>query len=155
MFTFVGLLFTVFLLHLLFNLYLHTLGTVSIPGVSLLYLHPLFLTLLVQKLGFCVYFFCCIVLWKLTVILDLISTIIMDSFRYVDDEYLCVCVCVCREPEPSECHLKDMLQQLNTIIAAKPSERPFIRQGEWRLPRKKSLWMPMLDISYLFCIIFL
>uniref|UniRef100_A0A8D3CLT5 Serine/threonine-protein kinase PLK n=1 Tax=Scophthalmus maximus TaxID=52904 RepID=A0A8D3CLT5_SCOMX len=35
-----------------------------------------------------------------------------------------------REPEPSECHLKDMLQQLNTIIAAKPSERPFIRQEE-------------------------
>ncbi|XP_058496393.1 serine/threonine-protein kinase PLK1 isoform X1 [Solea solea] len=35
-----------------------------------------------------------------------------------------------REPEPAECHLKDMLQQLNTIIAAKPSERPLVRQEE-------------------------
>ncbi|KAM6939738.1 serine/threonine-protein kinase PLK1 [Xenentodon cancila] len=35
-----------------------------------------------------------------------------------------------REPEPSECHLKDMLQQLNSIISAKPSERAVIRQEE-------------------------
>ncbi|KAM9856497.1 serine/threonine-protein kinase PLK1 [Aulostomus maculatus] len=35
-----------------------------------------------------------------------------------------------REPQPSECHLKDMLQQLNSIIAAKPSEKPLIRQEE-------------------------
>uniref|UniRef100_A0A8C2W9T0 Serine/threonine-protein kinase PLK n=1 Tax=Cyclopterus lumpus TaxID=8103 RepID=A0A8C2W9T0_CYCLU len=35
-----------------------------------------------------------------------------------------------REPEPTECHLKDLLQQLNTIIAAKPSEKPVIRQEE-------------------------
>uniref|UniRef100_A0A8C2YVJ2 Serine/threonine-protein kinase PLK n=1 Tax=Cyclopterus lumpus TaxID=8103 RepID=A0A8C2YVJ2_CYCLU len=34
------------------------------------------------------------------------------------------------EPEPTECHLKDLLQQLNTIIAAKPSEKPVIRQEE-------------------------
>lgn len=41
-----------------------------------------------------------------------------------------LCVPLCREPEPAENHLKDMLQQLNTIIAAKPSEKPIIRQGE-------------------------
>ena len=42
-------------------------------------------------------------------------------------------LCVCREAEPTpECHLKDLLQQLNTIIAAKPSEKPNIRQGERR-----------------------
>uniref|UniRef100_A0A8C2WF06 Serine/threonine-protein kinase PLK n=1 Tax=Cyclopterus lumpus TaxID=8103 RepID=A0A8C2WF06_CYCLU len=35
----------------------------------------------------------------------------------------------CRK-EPTECHLKDLLQQLNTIIAAKPSEKPVIRQEE-------------------------
>ncbi|XP_061576023.1 serine/threonine-protein kinase PLK1 [Cololabis saira] len=35
-----------------------------------------------------------------------------------------------REVEPSECHLKDMLQQLNSINAAKPSERLLIRQEE-------------------------
>lgn len=34
-----------------------------------------------------------------------------------------------REPE-SDCHLSDMLQQLNSIIAAKPSERQLIRQEE-------------------------
>ncbi|KAM6972327.1 serine/threonine-protein kinase PLK1 [Aplochiton taeniatus] len=33
-------------------------------------------------------------------------------------------------PEPSSCHLSDMLQQLNTINAAKPSERALIRQEE-------------------------
>ncbi|XP_068445496.1 serine/threonine-protein kinase PLK1 [Clinocottus analis] len=35
-----------------------------------------------------------------------------------------------REAEPMECHLKDMLQQLNSIIAAKPSEKAVICQGE-------------------------
>ncbi|KAM9770756.1 serine/threonine-protein kinase PLK1 [Menidia menidia] len=35
-----------------------------------------------------------------------------------------------REPEPSESHLKDMLQQLNSIISAKPAEKPIIRQEE-------------------------
>ncbi|XP_024859111.1 serine/threonine-protein kinase PLK1 isoform X2 [Kryptolebias marmoratus] len=35
-----------------------------------------------------------------------------------------------REAEPSECHLKDMLQQLDTINSSKPSERPLIRQEE-------------------------
>lgn len=47
-----------------------------------------------------------------------------------------------REAEPSECHLKDMLQQLNTIIAARPSEKAVIRQGEWRLSSfvDKSFW---------------
>ncbi|XP_040891069.1 serine/threonine-protein kinase PLK1 isoform X2 [Toxotes jaculatrix] len=35
-----------------------------------------------------------------------------------------------REAEPSENHLKDMLQQLNSIIAAKPSEKAVIRQEE-------------------------
>ncbi|KAM9314571.1 serine/threonine-protein kinase PLK1 [Pholidichthys leucotaenia] len=35
-----------------------------------------------------------------------------------------------QEPEPSECHLKDLLQQLNSINAAKPSEKAFIRQEE-------------------------
>ncbi|XP_056265513.1 serine/threonine-protein kinase PLK1 [Pseudoliparis swirei] len=35
-----------------------------------------------------------------------------------------------RDPEPSECHLKDLLQQLNVINAAKPSEKPVIRQEE-------------------------
>ncbi|XP_070684633.1 serine/threonine-protein kinase PLK1 [Pempheris klunzingeri] len=35
-----------------------------------------------------------------------------------------------REPEPAENHLKDMLQQLNSIIAAKPSEKPVICQEE-------------------------
>lgn len=37
---------------------------------------------------------------------------------------------MCREVEPSENHLKDMLQQLNSIIAAKPSEKAVVRQGE-------------------------
>lgn len=37
---------------------------------------------------------------------------------------------LCRDAEPSECHLKDMLQQLNGILAAKPSEKAVIRQGE-------------------------
>uniref|UniRef100_A0A3Q1IVS9 Serine/threonine-protein kinase PLK n=1 Tax=Anabas testudineus TaxID=64144 RepID=A0A3Q1IVS9_ANATE len=32
--------------------------------------------------------------------------------------------------DPSECHLKDMLQQLNSIIATKPSERAVVRQEE-------------------------
>ncbi|XP_071379150.1 serine/threonine-protein kinase PLK1 isoform X2 [Centroberyx affinis] len=35
-----------------------------------------------------------------------------------------------RELEPADCNLSDMLQQLNSIIAAKPSEREFIRQEE-------------------------
>ncbi|CAI5681019.1 unnamed protein product [Oreochromis niloticus] len=35
-----------------------------------------------------------------------------------------------REVEPSENHLRDMLQQLNTIIAAKPSEKAVVRQEE-------------------------
>ncbi|XP_069023359.1 serine/threonine-protein kinase PLK1 [Embiotoca jacksoni] len=35
-----------------------------------------------------------------------------------------------REIEPVECHLKDLLQQLNVIIAAKPSELAVIRQEE-------------------------
>ncbi|XP_029360589.1 serine/threonine-protein kinase PLK1 isoform X2 [Echeneis naucrates] len=35
-----------------------------------------------------------------------------------------------REAEPPESHLKDMLQQLNSIIAAKPSEKAIIRQEE-------------------------
>lgn len=35
-----------------------------------------------------------------------------------------------REAEPSDCHLKDMLQQLNSIIAAKPAEKAVIRQEE-------------------------
>lgn len=43
-----------------------------------------------------------------------------------------MCIPVCREPEPAENHLKDMLQQLNTIIAAKPSEKAVIHQGECR-----------------------
>ncbi|RVE75949.1 hypothetical protein OJAV_G00004000 [Oryzias javanicus] len=34
------------------------------------------------------------------------------------------------EPEPEECYLKDMLQQLNSIISAKPSEKAVIRQEE-------------------------
>lgn len=37
---------------------------------------------------------------------------------------------MCREAEPEECYLKDMLQQLNSIISAKPSEKAVIRQGE-------------------------
>ncbi|XP_059196694.1 serine/threonine-protein kinase PLK1 [Centropristis striata] len=35
-----------------------------------------------------------------------------------------------REPEPATCYLRDMLQQLNSIIAAKPSEKAVICQGE-------------------------
>lgn len=35
-----------------------------------------------------------------------------------------------RETEPADCHLKDMLQQLKSIIAAKPSEKALIRQEE-------------------------
>lgn len=35
-----------------------------------------------------------------------------------------------REPEPAECHIKEMLQQLNTVIAAKPSEKAVICQEE-------------------------
>uniref|UniRef100_A0A3P9HNY3 Serine/threonine-protein kinase PLK n=1 Tax=Oryzias latipes TaxID=8090 RepID=A0A3P9HNY3_ORYLA len=34
------------------------------------------------------------------------------------------------EVEPEECYLKDMLQQLNSIISAKPSEKAVIRQEE-------------------------
>uniref|UniRef100_A0A8C7YT35 Serine/threonine-protein kinase PLK n=1 Tax=Oryzias sinensis TaxID=183150 RepID=A0A8C7YT35_9TELE len=34
------------------------------------------------------------------------------------------------EAEPEECYLKDMLQQLNSIISAKPSEKAVIRQEE-------------------------
>lgn len=55
-------------------------------------------------------------------------------------------VCVCREAEPLECHLKDMLQQLNSIIAAKPAEKAIIRQGERRLPSlvERSFWFQCL-----------
>ncbi|XP_037620896.1 serine/threonine-protein kinase PLK1 [Sebastes umbrosus] len=35
-----------------------------------------------------------------------------------------------RDPEPAENHLKDMLQQLNSIIAAKPSEKAVVCQEE-------------------------
>ncbi|XP_037327871.2 serine/threonine-protein kinase PLK1 [Pungitius pungitius] len=35
-----------------------------------------------------------------------------------------------REPEATECHLKDLLQQLNSIIAAKPAEKAVICQEE-------------------------
>lgn len=35
-----------------------------------------------------------------------------------------------REPEPAENHLKDMLQQLNILIAAKPSEKAVVCQGD-------------------------
>ncbi|XP_028259607.1 serine/threonine-protein kinase PLK1 isoform X2 [Parambassis ranga] len=35
-----------------------------------------------------------------------------------------------REAEPSECHLKDLLQQLISVIAAKPSEKAVIRLEE-------------------------
>lgn len=35
-----------------------------------------------------------------------------------------------REEESSDCHLKDMLRQLNSIIAAKPTEKAVIRQEE-------------------------
>uniref|UniRef100_A0A672Z5C2 Serine/threonine-protein kinase PLK n=1 Tax=Sphaeramia orbicularis TaxID=375764 RepID=A0A672Z5C2_9TELE len=35
-----------------------------------------------------------------------------------------------REAEPSDWHLRDMLQQLNSIIAAKPAEKAVIRQEE-------------------------
>lgn len=37
---------------------------------------------------------------------------------------------VVREVEPAENHLKDMLQQLNTLMASKPSEKATICQGE-------------------------
>lgn len=48
---------------------------------------------------------------------------------------------MCREVDPSENHLKDMLQQLNSIIAAKPSEKAVVRQGEcW-------LFMTVLHVS--------
>lgn len=35
-----------------------------------------------------------------------------------------------REVEPAENHLKDMLQQLNSVMAAKPSEKATVCQGE-------------------------
>lgn len=35
-----------------------------------------------------------------------------------------------RDLEPAENNLKDLLQQLNSILAAKPAERPLVRQGE-------------------------
>lgn len=37
---------------------------------------------------------------------------------------------LCRDAEPAENHLKDMLHQLNSIIAAKPSEKAVVCQGE-------------------------
>lgn len=40
---------------------------------------------------------------------------------------------LCRDSEPAENNLKDMLHQLNSIIAAKPSEKAVICQGERRL----------------------
>lgn len=43
-------------------------------------------------------------------------------------------VCVLfREPEPAENHLKDMLQQLVGLIAAKPSEKAVVCQGDCTL----------------------
>lgn len=43
-------------------------------------------------------------------------------------------VCVLfREPEPAENHLKDMLQQLIGLVAAKPSEKAVVCQGDWTL----------------------
>lgn len=59
--------------------------------------------------------------------------------------FVCCGLCVlCREAEPSENHLKDMLQQLNSIIAAKPHEKAVICQGECRLFSlvDKSLYFP-------------
>uniref|UniRef100_A0A3Q3L9M7 Serine/threonine-protein kinase PLK n=1 Tax=Mastacembelus armatus TaxID=205130 RepID=A0A3Q3L9M7_9TELE len=41
-----------------------------------------------------------------------------------------VCARMCREPEPLQTHLKDMLDQLNSIIATKPAEKAVIRQEE-------------------------
>lgn len=35
-----------------------------------------------------------------------------------------------REVEPAENHLKDLLQQLTSVTAAKPSDRPTVCQGE-------------------------
>uniref|UniRef100_A0A3P9M3V1 Serine/threonine-protein kinase PLK n=1 Tax=Oryzias latipes TaxID=8090 RepID=A0A3P9M3V1_ORYLA len=40
------------------------------------------------------------------------------------------CPKLVQEAEPEECYLKDMLQQLNSIISAKPSEKAVIRQEE-------------------------
>lgn len=58
---------------------------------------------------------------------------------FVDVDKFCV-LYVCREAESSENNLKDMLQQLNSIIAAKPSEKAVISQGEFRLRK----WNPVL-----------
>lgn len=54
-----------------------------------------------------------------------------QNFSFPVVEWL-VCV-LCRESEPAENHLKDMLQQLNTLIATKPSEKATICQGEHSL----------------------
>uniref|UniRef100_A0AAQ5YQV9 Serine/threonine-protein kinase PLK n=1 Tax=Amphiprion ocellaris TaxID=80972 RepID=A0AAQ5YQV9_AMPOC len=51
-----------------------------------------------------------------------------ESYFRVDKCF--VSYSACREVEPSENHLKDMLQQLNSIIATKPSEKAVIRQEE-------------------------
>lgn len=39
-------------------------------------------------------------------------------------------ILVVREVEPAENHLKDMLQQLVSVMAAKPSEKATVCQGE-------------------------
>lgn len=59
-------------------------------------------------------------------------------WRYSARALFCVVKCLdlcvlCRETEPAENHLKDMLQQLNTLIAAKPSEKASVCQGECTL----------------------
>lgn len=66
-----------------------------------------------------------------------------DVWRYVlcdilQETFCSVLKCralyfLCRDSEPAENNLKDMLHQLNSIIAAKPSEKAVICQGERRL----------------------
>lgn len=59
---------------------------------------------------------------------------LMMMIKEASHNFFRVCVCVlCREAEPAENHLKDMLQQLNTLIATKPSEKATICQGEHSL----------------------
>uniref|UniRef100_A0A672Z5G5 Serine/threonine-protein kinase PLK n=1 Tax=Sphaeramia orbicularis TaxID=375764 RepID=A0A672Z5G5_9TELE len=48
----------------------------------------------------------------------------------INGNCFCDLFAVCREAEPSDWHLRDMLQQLNSIIAAKPAEKAVIRQEE-------------------------
>ena len=33
-------------------------------------------------------------------------------------------------PQGPDCNLTDLLQQLNNVLATKPSERPLVRQGQ-------------------------